>query len=126
VQITARALELFVESERAARARRRATDCTIGQYGHCMTDCRACRAWFAAHSKLHFELKLTPWFWPCLPRNPYPPGSPGARDWRPDAEQEQLWGLLDAARRSAVVATAPSSKEESPDVEPVAGPGTFT
>jgi hypothetical protein len=101
-QITPRALELFVEMERATRARRRADECSVSTYsGYCTTDCPACRKWFDLHAELHTELRLRPWKWPCLPRNPYPPGSPKADDWRPDEEQQKLWGLLDEARRAA-------------------------
>jgi hypothetical protein len=120
--ISPRALELFAELERARRARRRAVDCTISEQGLCTTDCRACRRWFELHDQLHVVLRLRPWQWPCIPRNPYPPGSPGARDWRPDTEQKELWDILNEARRAAAVAsrrTAPPS-EEGPHAEPVA------
>jgi hypothetical protein len=124
--ITPRAIELFAELERATRARRRAVDCTIGPYGHCQTDkCGACLRWWDAHNLLCTELSLPPWVWPAIPRNPYPPGSAMAREWLPGHEQQELWNLLDQARRGAVVPSS-SEKEESPDVEPVAGPGTFT
>jgi hypothetical protein len=88
--VSPRALELFAELERARRARKRAVDCTI--------------------DALHTELRLKPWQWPCLPRNPYPPGSPTARGWRPGQEQQELWDLLDKARRGAVVRS--SRKED--------------
>ncbi len=116
--ISPRAIELFAELERARRARRRATDCTISEFGLCKAECRACEAWWDAHDALHTELRLPPWQWPCIPRNSYPPGSPKARDWRPSAEQKELWDLLTEARR----ATAASSLEEgSSYAEPVAG-----
>jgi hypothetical protein len=118
--ISPRALALFAELERARRARLRAVDCTISEQGLCTTDCRACRAWSDAHNQLHVELRLQPWQWPCFPRNPYPPGSPKAREWRPSAEQKELWDLLTEARRAAVVATT-SLEEERPYAEPVAG-----
>jgi hypothetical protein len=106
-QITPRALELFVEMERATRARRRADGCSVSTYsGYCTTDCRACWKWFDLHSELHIELRLRPWQWPCLPRNPYPPGSPEADDWQPGEEQQELWELLDEARRAATRAPA--------------------
>jgi hypothetical protein len=108
VQITPRALELFAESERARRARRRATDCTIGEYGHCTGDCRACSRWWDLQDELHTELRMELWQWPCIPKNPYPPGSPRARAWRPGTEQKELRDLLDKARR---VAAAPSLEE---------------
>jgi hypothetical protein len=101
-QITPRALELFVEMERATRARRRADGCSVSTYsGYCTTDCPACRKWFDLHGELHSELRLRPWVWPCLPHNPSPPGTPAARDWRPNEDQQELWDLLDEARRAA-------------------------
>jgi hypothetical protein len=124
--ISRRALELFAELERARRARRRAVDCAVGPYGHCKTDeCGACRRWWDAHAELHTELGLQPWQWPCLPRNPHPPGSAGARDWRPGTEPAELWKLMDEARRADV---APSSLEGGPyaEPEPVADQDTFT
>jgi len=125
VQITPRALDLFAELERARRARRRAVDCTIAETGYCTTNCRACRLWFDAHAELHAELRLKLWQWPCLPKNPYPPGSPNARDWHPGTEPQELWNLLNEARQAAV---APSSlKEEGhPNAEPVAVAGEDT
>jgi hypothetical protein len=121
VKITPRALDLFVEMERARRARRRADDCAIdAPSGYCTTDCRACRAWWDAHAALQEELRLPPWQWPCLPRNPYPPGSPKAREWRAGTEQKDLWDFLNKARRAAVVATA-SSSQKGPHAELVAG-----
>ena len=96
--ITPRAIELFAELERAARARRRAVDCTIAENGYCTTACRACRLWFDLHDQIHVALRLRPWQWPCLPRNPYPPGSPNARNWRPGTEAEEL---SKSARRGA-------------------------
>jgi hypothetical protein len=124
--ITARAVELFRELERANRARKRAVDCTISEQGLCTADCRACRRWWDAHDELHTALDLPPWRWPAIPRNPYPPGSPKARDWRPDAEQAALWDLLNKARLEAAKARRPSSKiskadERKTDVESVAG-----
>jgi hypothetical protein len=103
--ITPRAIELFSELERSRRARKHAVDCTISEQGLCTANCRACRLWWDAHAALHTELRLRPWVWPCLPRNPYPPGSPGAREWRPGTEQEELRDLLNAARRAAVAAS---------------------
>jgi hypothetical protein len=110
VQISPRALELFVELERARRARRHAVDCTISEQGLCTTDCRACRRWWDLHDELHVELRLNPWQWPCIPRNPYPPGSPKARDWHPDTEQEELWNLLNEARRAHVSDSSPHGR----------------
>ena len=93
-QIIPRALELFVEMERATRARRRADGCSVSTHSrYCTTDCPACRKWFDLHAELHTELRLRPWQWPCLPRNPYPPGSPEADNWRPGEEQQELWGV---------------------------------
>jgi hypothetical protein len=98
--ISPRALELFAELELARRARRRAVDCAVSEYGLCTADCRACTRWYDLHDELHRELGLRPWQWPCLPRNPYPSGSSAGRNWRPGTEQEALWDLLDAARRA--------------------------
>jgi hypothetical protein len=127
--ISPRAIELFAELERARRARRRAVDCTLSEHGLCTTDCRACRRWFDLHAELHTELRLKPWQWLCLPRNPYPLGSPQARDWRPGAEQAELWELLNEARRAAVAASrrtaASSREEEDTNGEPVAGEDTL-
>jgi hypothetical protein len=128
VQITARAVELFAELERACRARRRATDCTMGEHGHCTADCRACRRWWDAHDELHIALDLPPWRWPAIPRNPYPPGSPKARDWRAGTQQEELWKLLDGARRAAATrrtAVSARKEEDATNVEP-AGQDTST
>jgi hypothetical protein len=123
-KISPRAIELFAELERARRARRHAEDCTVGEQGFCRTDrCGACRRWWDVHGDVHEELGLYPWQWPCLPRNPYPPGSPKARDWRPAAEQEELQNLLKQARRAAVVATASSAQEEGTDAESVVDEG---
>jgi hypothetical protein len=117
--ITARAVELFRDLERANRARKRAIDCTISEFGRCTTDCRACRRWADAHDDLHSELKLPPWFWPCLPHNPYPPGSPRARAWEAaEAPEEQLELqvlLQEAAKRRTAVS---ARKEEGTDAEP--------
>jgi hypothetical protein len=124
--ISPRALELFAELERVRRARRRAADCTIAESGYCTTDCRACRRWFDLHDELHIELRLRPWQWPCLPRNPYPPGSPKARDWRPGTEPEELWNLLNEVRRAAVAPSSPEGGTPYAEPEPVAGQDTFT
>jgi hypothetical protein len=99
--ITPHAIELFAELERSRRARRHAVDCTISEQGLCKSECRACRQWWDLHNELHVELRLKPWQWPCIPKNPYPPGSPGAREWRPGTEQEELRDLLNEARREA-------------------------
>jgi hypothetical protein len=91
--------------ERSRRARLHAVDCTISEQGLCKSACRACRQWWDLHNQLHVELRLKPWQWPCIPRNPYPPGSPAAREWRPGTEQEELRSLLIEARRAAVAAS---------------------
>jgi hypothetical protein len=98
--ITPHAVELFGELERARRARRRDIHCTLSQYGRCSTKCPACQTWYELHNQLHVELRLKPWVWPCVPRNPYPPNSPEARAWRSNPEQQELWDQLDAARRA--------------------------
>jgi hypothetical protein len=100
-QITSRAIELFEQLERATRARRRATDCTLTEQGLCTSKCHACRRWFDLHAELHTELRLRPWVWPCLGRCPFPPGTPPAGAWRPGYEQQALWEMLDEARRHA-------------------------
>jgi hypothetical protein len=83
------------------------------------------RRWNAgfAHDQLCDELQMPPWRWPCIPRNPYPPNSPGAREWRPDREAQELRDQLDKARRAAVVATASSAQEEGTDAESVVDEG---
>jgi hypothetical protein len=103
LQVSPRAIELFEAMERTAK-QRNARDC-IGDddsdSGYCKSECDACDAWYDLHADLHSELGLKPWQWPCLPRNPYSPGSAQARNWRsqPDSEQSQRWRLLDEARR---------------------------
>ena len=69
--------------------------------GYCSAECAACRTWYDLHNKLHEELRLKPWQWLCLPRNPYPPGTAASRNWRadPDGEKQALWQLLGEARR---------------------------
>ena len=101
-QLTPHAIELFAELERARRARQRSVmvDCTITKHGHCTGDCRLCQRWDDLHDQIHRELKLRPWQWPCLPCNPFPPNSARARAWRPGGEQQALYEVLDAARRS--------------------------
>jgi hypothetical protein len=119
-QISARAVELFRDLERANRARKRAIDCTISEFGRCTADCRACRRWADAHDDLHSELKLPPWFWPCLPHNPYPPGSPRARAWEAaeaPEEQLELQVLLQEAVRRARSAAKPADAPEQADDE---------
>jgi hypothetical protein len=96
--ITPRAIAIFTELERAQRARKRTVDCTISEQGLCTTDCRTCRRRFDLHAELHSELRLKPWAWPCVGRNPFPPNSPEAQACRPGSEQQALWDLLDAAR----------------------------
>jgi hypothetical protein len=100
--VSLRALELYGTLRRAARARRRATDCTISKYGRCTAECCACEAWSGAHAELHSELRLAPWIWPCLPRCPWPPGSAAAKKWRPSDAQRELQDQLEAARRAAI------------------------
>jgi hypothetical protein len=101
--ITPRAIELFAELERARRARALAVDCSVSKHGYCATrHCRVCQRWLDLHAELHTELRLPPWAWPCLPRNPYPPGSPEAKKWRPGDAQKKLQDLLNEARRAAI------------------------
>jgi hypothetical protein len=98
--ITPHAVELFIELERARRARQRATDCTVSKYGHCSAECGACELWWAAHGELCSELRLPPWAWPALPRCPFPPNSDAAKTWRPGEQQKKLQDQLEAARRA--------------------------
>jgi hypothetical protein len=103
-----------------------AVDCKLGgPQDFCKAECRACNAWWAAHNALHVELALDPWIWPCVPCCPVPPGTPRAREWRPDREQKKLYDLLREARRVAI-ATTKRKKEEGPDDANVdaAGPDT--
>jgi hypothetical protein len=120
VQITPKAIELFTESEKARRARKRA-DCVLTEQATCRATCGACSAWWDAHDKLHTELQRELWQFPCIPYSPYPPGSAAARDWRPDAEPAELWNLLDKARRATTATrhAIPSSQDgDLTDVEP--------
>jgi hypothetical protein len=128
VQITPRALELFGELERSRRARKHAVDCTISEQDLCTGDCRVCQQWWDLHNELHIELRLQPWQWPCIPRNPYPPGSPGAREWRPGTEQQELRDLLNEARQEAARRRAAASAREKEDTyaDPVAGEETLS
>jgi hypothetical protein len=98
-QVTPRALALFTELERAARARN-GDGCSITRHGLCAADCPACEAWYDRHAELHVELRLKPWQWPCLPLCPFPPGSAEAREWQPGGEQQALWEMLYAARKA--------------------------
>jgi hypothetical protein len=100
-RITARALELFALTEKARR-RRRAAACVANEYGLCAP----CRAWADAHNELHIELRLKPWQWPCLPINPFPPGSARAKGWEPSGPELALWQTLERARRAALAAPA--------------------
>jgi hypothetical protein len=97
LQITPRVVELFELAERARRQRKTAS-CVVGTYGLCRAECPACTRWYDAMAALHSELRLRPWQWPCLPLCSHPPGTPAARDWRPDSESLKLWLLLDQAR----------------------------
>jgi hypothetical protein len=100
--VSPRALELYAELRRAMRARQRATDCTLSKHGHCTAECRACEAWWDAHAELCSELRLPPWRWPCIGRNPHPPNSTAARKWRPGSAQKELQEQLETARRAAI------------------------
>jgi hypothetical protein len=101
--ISPRALVLFAQMK-AARARRRAATCIVGQNpsGYCTASCAACQRWADLDAALHVELGLKPWVWPCLPRNPFPPGTKAAWHWHPadDSAQEALWRQLEATSRS--------------------------
>ena len=104
-QISPRALKLFEQAEKA-RLKRRGAACAVGPYGHCSLECAACRDWSNAHNELHKELGLRPWEWPCLPINPFPPGSINSRDWQPEGEELLLWQTLEKARRAALAVSA--------------------
>ena len=101
LRVSPRAIALFEQLERARR-RRRAATCIVGDSpaGYCSSECAACRTWYDLNDELHQELGLKPWQL-CLPRNPYPPGTPASRNWRPDpdGEEQALWQLLNEARR---------------------------
>jgi hypothetical protein len=98
LQISARALQLFEQVERARR-RRRAATCEIGVYGQCVMTCAPCRAWLDAHDELHQELGLRPWEYPCLPVCPFPPGSVKAKGWERSGPELELWQRLEIERR---------------------------
>jgi hypothetical protein len=125
-QITPHAIEIFGELERARRARRNAVDCKIGeQQGFCsaVSECRACRRWWDCQEKLHVELGMPLWFWPCVPRNPFPPASANARAWRPDQQKKELYDLLREARRAATASARKQKKEGALDVDVDAAAG---
>ena len=111
LRLSPRALELFVELAAAFRARRGAS-CIRGNSpaGYCSGECAACERWWAANNALHDELKLKPWEYPVVEDNPFPPGTPAFREWRPATDDQ--WGLrrrLDDALRSAGYAVKPNS-----------------
>jgi hypothetical protein len=99
---TPRSLEIFAKLLRAEKARLSATDCTISKYGKCNSDgeCRACKEWWALMGELCRELKLPPWVWPSLPRNPWPPGSDAAKTWLPSEARQNLYDRLSAALKA--------------------------
>jgi hypothetical protein len=116
--ISSRVLEIFAELERARRARLHADDCEVRESGMCKGECAACERWWSAHNALHVELHLPPWIWPCIPFCPIPPSAPAAREWRPCAEEKELYVALVAARRArATRRTAPSPQEDIRDVD---------
>jgi hypothetical protein len=112
LQISARAVGLFEQAEKARRKRRGAA-CAVGIYGYCRMECPACQAWSDAHSELHRELALKPWEWPCLPVCPHPPGSSAAQAWEPSGPELALWQTLERARRAALAAAAPDGSIRS-------------
>ena len=105
LQVSPRAVALFVAIERTQR-QRNAADCvpdTSGSgSGYCAFECASCKERARLDNELWGELMLKPWNWPCLDYNPYPPGSPRSRKWRPDpdCEQHALWQLLDEAKQN--------------------------
>jgi hypothetical protein len=101
LQISARALELFKQTERARR-RRRAAACVANEHGLCRMECGACQAWQDAHSELCIELRLKPWQFPALPICPHKPGTAASRDWEPSGPELALWQTLERARRAAL------------------------
>jgi hypothetical protein len=101
-RITPRAIELFKIMEQARGQRHLAIiRCDVNPYGKCKMTCTVCQDWANAHSELHEELHLKPWFWPCLPFEPWPPNSPKFRDWRPSRAEYDLWHALEKARQAA-------------------------
>jgi hypothetical protein len=100
--ISPRALDLFVELKRA-QASRRGAACIRGDdpSGRCSGECAACRRAGDLDADLHEELGLRPWIWPATPHNPFPPGSPSYRSWKPDPDGAQwaLWQKLNEALR---------------------------
>ncbi len=120
--IPPRAIELFKATEKASRQRQAAiVNCVVNTYGFCRMECGPCRGWADAHSELHLELHLKPWEWPCLPVNPFPPGSPAARDWEPSGPELALWQTLERARRATLAAPAggqPCPLSGKSDIEP--------
>jgi hypothetical protein len=106
LQFSIKALALFEALERATRQRNAANcipDDSGSGSGYCKFECAACRTWNALDVELNDELHLKPWQgWPCVPQNPFPPGSKQARNWRPhpDSEQSVRWRQLDEASRA--------------------------
>jgi hypothetical protein len=111
-QISPRALALFERTE-VARGQGCAATCVANEYGVCrMEGCPPCEDWGNAHSELHAELHLKPWFWPCLPLCPFPPGSAKFQGWRPSKAEWDLWQTLEKARR--VAAGEPADLDTQP------------
>jgi hypothetical protein len=113
--ITPHVLELFERTE-VARGQRCAAiiRCDSNEFGYCRMTCSPCLDWSNAHSELHEVLGLKPWFWPCLPFDPFPPGSPKSQDWGPSKSEWELWQTLERERaRRAALAGAPDASVRS-------------
>jgi hypothetical protein len=105
LQITAHVLALFEITEQGRGQRDLAIiKCDSNEFGFCRLTCGPCEAWSSAHAELHELLGLQPWFWPCLPISPFPPGSQKSQDWRPSRPEWELWWALEKARQAAAEA----------------------
>jgi hypothetical protein len=111
-KISAYALELFEEMERARGERYLSIiRCDVNRHKKCNMTCSPCVRWADAHAKLHEELGLQPWQWPCLPFEVFEPGTAAFRNWRPSKMEYDLWWMLERARRAAAGEPADAQNE---------------
>ena len=112
VQITPRAVELFVAMDKLR--------CTCpSPKPPTQSPCPGCERWYDLHAELHVELRCKPWEWPCVVRQ----SRKRAGSTRMSESMAATMTLLqEAARRR----TASSSLEGGPYAEPVAGQDSFT